>query len=540
MFDFNVCIAGAAGDGVKEAGEILAKLLSNMGYRVFVYQEYESLIRGGHNASVVRCSEKEIHSHRYYYDAMICLEDYVFEIHRKRLRGFLIHDSEFECDFEPSFSVPMLEIVKEAGMPNLYRNAAALGALCYIADLDVGDLAKIFVAEYGDKAEADIEIASKAYKYAKENCRRVLTVLRISEGDGKVVSGSEAIALGMVRAGLKCYYAYPMTPASSILHYLAKKKFALAVQPENEIAAIMMAIGSAFAGKRSAVGTSGGGFALMTESISLAGMAEVPVLIVLAQRSGPSTGMATFTAQEDLYFALNPAHGEFPLIVASPLTVSDAFSLSATLLNMAWKFQTPAILLTEKHLTESYESAEFNENEVKVDELDIFDSETDGIFLRYEITENGISRYAVPPAIVKANSNEHDEFGITTDDAEMATRMYAKRMRKEDLIRAEAEKLEPYVCIRNGSDTVVTWGSNYGAVVEAAEELGYSVAGIRFLRPLILPEFKGEVVCVECNYRGLLAGMVEKEIGKKVSRILRWDGRPFTPEEIREALSKGR
>ncbi|WP_290596920.1 MULTISPECIES: 2-oxoacid:acceptor oxidoreductase subunit alpha [unclassified Archaeoglobus] len=538
MLDFNFCIAGAAGDGVKEAGEILAELLSNIGYSVFVYQEYESLIRGGHNASVVRCSDKRIHSHRYYYDAMICLEDYVIDIHKQRLRGFLIHDSKFECDFQPSFSVPMLEIVREAGMPKLFRNAAALGALCYILGIDFEELARTFVAKYGDKAEKDVEIAKKAYEHSMENYKRVLNLPNVS-GDGRrrVVSGSEAIAMGMVSAGLSHYYAYPMTPASPILHFLAKSKLIIAVQPENEIAAIMMAIGSAFAGKRSAVGTSGGGFALMSESISLAGMAEIPLLIVLAQRSGPSTGMATFTAQEDLYFALNPAHGEFPLIVASPLTIGDAFSLSATLLNLAWCFQTPAILLTEKHLTESYESVEFDEDE-GMEEIEIFNSETDEIFPRYEITNSGISRYAIPPAVVKANSNEHDEFGITIDDADVARRMYAKRMRKEKAIKKKVERLNPYIFAGKGKDIVVTWGSNFGAVIEAAEELGYSVVGIRFLRPLILPKFKGEVMCVECNYTGLLAEMIEKGTGVRVRRILRWDGRPFTPEEVKHALTK--
>lgn len=537
MPDFNFCIAGAAGDGIKEAGEILGQLFSSMGYNVFVYQEYESLIRGGHNASVVRCSDKKIHSHHYFYDAMVCLEDYVLDIHRQRLKkGFLVYDSKFETSYHPSFAVPMSEMLKEVKVPKLFRNAAALGALCYLLNVDFEELEKTLISKYGYKAEKDVEIAKMAYKYLKKDQESVLSVPVLSK-DGKIViSGSEAIARGMVSAGLSHYFAYPMTPASPILHFLAKDTRVVAVQPENEIAAIMMAIGTAYAGKRSAVGTSGGGFALMSESISLAGMAEIPLLIVLAQRSGPSTGMATYTAQQDLYFALSPAHGEFPLIVASPLTIEDAFSLSSSLLNMAWHFQTPAILLTEKHITESYESAELGEG--FEERVEIFSSETEGIYPRYRITDSGVSEYAIPPALVKANSNEHDEFGITTDDAEMARRMYGKRMKKEEVIRKYVEdKEEPYVFIKNGRDAVITWGSNFGAVVEAAEEFGYSVIGIRFLRPFILPDFRGEIVCVECNYSGLLAGMVEKEKGVKVKRILRWDGRPFTPDELRDALS---
>ncbi|WP_202318875.1 2-oxoacid:acceptor oxidoreductase subunit alpha [Archaeoglobus neptunius] len=536
MFDFNVCIAGAAGDGVKEAGEVLAKLFSRMGYNVFVYQEYESLIRGGHNASVVRISDRKVHAHRFYYDAMICLEDYVLKNHIERLKGFLIHDAKFECEYSNSFPVPLSEFVKEENLSFLYRNAAALGSFCHLSGVELKFLNEVFQSEYGEKSGVDVELAKIAFDYAERNFDRLMEIPAKKSQDGNVFSGSEAIALGMVDAGLEYYFAYPMTPASPVLHFLAKKKLAYAIQPESEIAAIMMAIGSAYAGKRSATGTSGGGFALMSESISLAAMAEIPLLIILAQRSAPSTGMATFTAQEDLYFSLSPAHGEFPVIVASPLTLKDSYILAGTLLNLAWKFQTPTILLTEKHMTESYENEDLDG--VEVEEVDIFSSVTDDVFPRYEITESGISRFAVPPAIVKCNSNEHDEFGITTDDAKMATEMYAKRMRKEEEILKEVKKLEPYWLIKNGQDTIVTWGSNFGAVLEAAEELGYSVLGIRFLRPLILPKLGGNVICVECNYRGLLAGLIERETGIDVARVLRWDGRPFTPEEVKEELAR--
>ncbi len=532
----NICIAGAAGDGVKEAGEILGELLAEMGYYVFVYQEYESMIRGGHNASVVRCSEKEIHSHSWKYDILICLEDYVFDYHKNRLEGILVYDSKFELEHERATPIPMSDFVKKNHAPNVFRNAAALGALCHLLGVDIATLHRQFKNKYGERARDDIEISALAYEYVKERHERIMNLQVVGE-PRTLKSGSEAIALGMVDAGLKCYYAYPMTPASPILHFLAKKRLSIAVQPENEIAAIMMALGTAFAGKRSAVGTSGGGFALMSESISLAGMAEIPVLIILAQRSGPSTGMATYTAQQDLYFALNPAHGEFPVIVASPLTISDAYSLAAELLNLAWKFQTPAILLTEKHLTESYETVRFSNAEVE--DIDVFDSESDEVFPRYEVTESGVSRYAVPPAIVKANSNEHTEYGITTDDAVIASQMYAKRMRKEKAIRQEVEKRMPYIIVEGGKDTIVTWGSNFGAVIEVAKELGFSAVGIRYLRPLFLPELRGEVICVECNYTGLLANMIERE-GLSVRRVLRWDGRPFTPDEIKEKLSAGR
>ncbi|WP_290723308.1 2-oxoacid:acceptor oxidoreductase subunit alpha [Archaeoglobus sp.] len=527
----NVCIAGAAGDGVRGGGVILGKIFSELGYSVFVYQEYQSRIRGGYNASVVRASEREIDSHAYYYDALICLQDYVFERHVDRLRGLLICDSSFSLDHDRKVEFPISETVKKLNLPDVSRNIAAISVFCKLFGVDIEVLEKVIRESFGERGERNIEAVKAVYEDLNVSIGQMQRVGERKE----LVSGAKAIAEGMLNAGLKFYYAYPMTPASPILHILAADSRCIALQPENEIAAIMMVIGSAFGGERAAVGTSGGGFALMSESISLAGMAEIPVLIILAQRSGPSTGMATFTAQQDLYFALNPAHGEFPLIVASPLTIEDSYKLAGDLLNLAWEFQTPAILLTEKHMTESYTTAKLGG--VVKKEVEIFREKCSEVFERYKITESGISPYASPPALVKANSNEHDEYGFATDDAEIATKMYAKRMRKEKEIAKVVENLEPFVEMKNGKDWIVTWGSNFGAVKEVAEELGFSVAAVRFMRPLFLPKISGEMFCVECNYAGLLAKLLEAE-GLEVKRILRWDGRPFTPEEIRREIER--
>ncbi len=525
--DFNLCFTGAAGDGIKDAGILAAKLFAKLGYRTFVYQEYQSLIRGGHNASVVRVSDKAIGSHRYYYDLLVCLEDYVYERHKDRLKGVLIHDSKFKLG---GLEVPMTEFVKEEHKPIFFRNAVVLGVIAYMFGIDFEVLEDVFIESYGNLASDDITLAESGYNYAEQNFDRIAELKKIGN-ERKVHSGAEMIALGMLRAGLERFYAYPMTPTSQILHFLVKRDDIVAYQPESEIAAIMMAIGSAFAGKRSATATSGGGFALMTESVSMAAMSETPILVIYGQRSSPSTGMATYTAQEDLYFALNPAHGEFPLIVASPVNSEDAFSLAAELLNLAWKYQTPAILLTEKHLLESYESVEYPK--VKRERVKVV-RRSEGVFKRYEVTESGVSPYAIPPAIVKANSNEHDEYGFTTDDGEVAKLMYAKRMRKMKMI--ESDVRGSYIVEGKGEEMIVTWGSNYGAVKEVAEELGFKVVAVRFLKPFDAPVIKDGSYCVECNYTGLLASMIEKEQGVKLRRVLRWDGRPFTPEELKEVI----
>jgi len=527
--DINICITGAAGDGVKEAGELCAKLFSELGYYAFVYQEYQSRIRGGHNASIVRVSDKPVHSHRKYYDLLVCLEDYVYRIHEPYVRGDIIYDTKFSCE-KGGIGIPMTEIVKEANEPMIFRNAASLGAIAAYYSIDFGVLEDVFVRTFGEKAKDDVVISKAAYDHFLEHHQAKMSVERVGERR-EVVAGSKAIAEGLIAAGLEYYYAYPMTPASPILHYIIKKRRdIIAYQPESEIAAVNMAIGSAFAGKRSATGTSGGGFALMSESIGMAGMAEVPLLIVEAQRVGPSTGMATYHAQDDLNFVLYPSHGEFPLVVASPYTIEDAYKLSAELMNLAWKYQTPAILLTDKHLVESLQIAELHGAEIE--ETEIVRS-SDGVVKRYELTESGVSRYAVPPAIAKFNSNEHTEYGITTDSAEVRKAMHDKRVRKEKLILEEVKE-RGYVEYFKGKEAVVTWGSTFGALYEVVEELGYRLIVIRYLRPLVLPELE-EAKVVECNRTGQLAGLLESR-GVRVERILKWDGRPFTPEELREVL----
>ncbi len=527
--DLNICISGAAGDGVKEAGELCGRLFSELGYEVFIYQEYQSIIRGGHNASVVRISDRKIHSHRKYYDLLICLEDYIYRIHAPFVRGDVIFDSKFQCE---GIAIPMTRIVKEEHEPMIFRNAASIGALAAYFGIEFETVIEMFKERFGKKAKDDIVIARNAYDYYMEKYEPKMSIER-NGPKRKLISGANAMADGMIKAGLEFYYAYPMTPASPVLHYLVRKKGVIAYQPESEISAVNMAIGSAIAGKRSATGTSGGGFALMCESIGLAGIAEIPLMIIEAQRTGPSTGIATYNGQEDLDFVLYPSHGEFPLIVGSPYTIGDGFRMAGELMNLAWKYQTPAILLTDKHLIESTETSEIDENAVIREDIEM-QNFSDGMFKRYEITESGVSKYAIPPAIVKFNSNEHDEFGLTTDDAEIRRRMHEKRMKKEKMIEKDVKDIAWEEFFRGG-DVIATWGSTFGALFEVAEELGYRLAVIRYFRPFIPPDFNKAVV-VECNYTGQLSRMLREKAGVEIESVLKWDGRPFTPEELRERL----
>ncbi len=521
MIDLSICICGAAGDGIKEAGKLTGKIFSNIGYHSFVYQEYESRIRGGENISYVRFSERKIYTHKKHYDLLVVLEDYLLD-RIKNLNGEIIYDSKFDCE---GYSIPITEFIKD--FRSIFKSAAVIGAISAYFNLNFKEVERVFQEEYGE-AEIDITIAKRSYEYFKEKygAKREIRY----DKPKRFLLGAEAIADGLIKAGLRCFYAYPMTPASPIFHKILKRDI-IAYQAESEIACVMMAIGSAFAGKRAATATSGGGFCLMTESIGLAAIAEIPLMIIEAQRSGPSTGMATFHGQEDLNFVLYPSHGEFPLVVASPYCIEDAYVLSAELLNLAWKYQVQTLMLTDKVIVESYTTAEIRD--VKEEEVEVI-RESDGIFKRYEITESGLSKYAIPPAIVKANSNEHDEFGLTTDDAEIRRRMHEKRMKKEKLIEKEVQN-KAYIEMLSGEEAIVTWGSSFGVAYDIANEFGYKLIAIRYLRPFFVPKIKKAIV-IESNYTSQLGKML-RSYGIEVESILKWNGRAFTPEEIREAIA---
>ena len=283
--------------------------------------------------------------------------------------------------------------------------------------------------------------------------------------------------------------AYPMTPASPVLHYLAahRKEFGIkVVQPENEIGVINMVLGAAYAGGRAMTGTSGGGFALMTETLSLAGMSETPCVIYLAQRGAPSTGVPTYTEQADLLFSLFAGHGDFPRIVVAPSNALECYLLTREALNLAWKFQVPVIVLSSKNVAESFFTQPL-ERERVVEEPKLWDG--NGEYKRYLITDDGVSPLTFPGtkgAVVKATSYEHDEMGITTEDPEQIVAMKDKRERKRETIKRFFEEREDTVSV--GGDTsskrvLLTWGENWGVCCEAGEELGYKAVKPNYMEP---------------------------------------------------------
>jgi len=545
MREISILIGGEAGDGTKLAGKLIGKILNQIGYSVFIYDDYQSLIRGGHNFSIIRAKDKDVKIHQNDIDVLIALNQETIEFHKKRLKrgGIIIYDSS-NIESQRGIGIKMLEIAQKLGLPKVLRNAIALGALCKILGLDFKILEKVIKENLETYQKENIKLAKVGF----EEPERKFELNRLLAKPKILLTGNEAIALGAVQAGLSIYIAYPMTPSTSILHFLAEHKdeFGIQViQPENEIAGILMVEGAVYAGKRAMIGTSGGGFALMTEALSLAGMAELPILIVLSQRAAPSTGVPTYTMQADLLFAINAGHGEFQKIVVAPGDAKQAFYLTGELLNLVWKFQVPGILISDKHLSESTFSVSLNVEKINKTSPKLFKGKKG--YKRYLLAKDGISPLAFPGqknVIVKATSYEHDEYGLTTEKPEKIVRMINKRRRKKEAIIKEMKKRET-VKIGGKKDSkkvLITWGSNIGAVEEAADNLGYKVIQPLYLEPFpiwaIKKEIKGakKIVDIETNSESQLAKILQCH-GIEVNKtILKYDTRPFTPRELEKEL----
>jgi 2-oxoglutarate ferredoxin oxidoreductase subunit alpha len=541
MKEISILVGGKAGDGIRQAGHIIARLLNRIGYRIFFYDDYPSLIRGGHNFSIIRASEKSIVAHKETVDVIVALNQEAVGNHKHRLNtgGIILYDSK-KADAE-GIGFDFMDIVKKFGGKPIMRNTAAIGTLAGVLNIEWSVLEKVIMDAVEKNVDLNLKIARHAYDRIEKPSK---SVPKLDQKSLPLISGNEAIALGAVKAGLNMYIAYPMTPASAILHYLAAHENELGVvtvHPESEIGVALMALGAAYAGARAMVGTSGGGFALMTEALSLAGQAELPMVIVEAQRPGPGTGVPTYTMQGDLAFVIHAGHGEILKVVLAPGDADEAFYMAGLAMNLAWKFQIPAFVLSDKHLSESIFSFEADVDKVKPEKPLLWNNQ--GEYKRYLDTQNGISPLAFPgnpSAIVKATSYEHDEIGITIEEPEAISRMQRKRLRKRKALEDELEKYEAVKVYGNpDSKTVLLcWGSTKGACIEVAEALDLKV-----VQPLILEPFPVEalkkalsgadkIIDVEVNATGQLAKHVAGYGFCIDDMILRFDARPFTVDGL--------
>ena len=554
---FTYIVGGKAGEGVKKAGATAANAFSSTGRHVFQMDDYPSLIRGGHNFVVVSTSTRAVLSHYMGADLVVALDDRSYGVHRSHVAdgGVMVYNSDVVKDGD-GVGVPMTTEAAKYPDAALRIGVSGIAALSAAIGQSPEELAVLIRREYRRDLENNIAFAGAIYDHVRKSIGGRFT-LTPSSGEHHMFTGNQAIALGAAAAGLDMYIGYPMTPASTVLHYLAahdKDLGVTVIHPESELAVANMAIGAAAAGARVMVGTSGGGFGLMEEAFSFAGMAEAPFLCVLSSRPGPSTGVPTYTEQADLRFALNQGHGDFPRLVASPGTVQEAFTLAAEMLALVWTYQTPGILLTEKHLSESRVTADIDIASAAWAEPAVWaepaaraesaGDEGEG-YRRYRNTDDGVSPLLFPPSAesIKWSSYEHDEAGITTEEGDAIVAMHDKRDRKGAALTEHLRGVRTVNRFGDDGPVILTYGSTTMSVIEALIAGGIRARVVQpvYLEPFPVWEFEDlrseSVIVVEQSSTGQFATLMAERAGVRVSSVItRYDGRPFEPRELAEDI----
>jgi 2-oxoglutarate ferredoxin oxidoreductase subunit alpha len=561
--DYTIRVGGEAGQGILTVGGTLARLFARSGYHVFTHQDYESRIRGGHNFYQIRTSDKPVTSSRDSIDMLVALDRESITQHESELseNGIILYDSsalKTEYDKPHFYDIPFESLAVKHGGSSIMASTVSVGAILGILGIKLDILYEIIRNAFAKKSEdivqKNINAATAGHDFAASKCEKCSDLFSAASTNGNpkmLIAGNDAIGLGAVASGLKFYSAYPMSPSTGIMNYIAGKEAEYGIiveQAEDEISAINMSLGASFAGIRSMTGTSGGGFALMTEGLSLAGITEIPVVIALAQRPGPATGLPTRTEQGDLQFALYGGHGEFPRIIYAPGTPEQAFHLTNKAFEMAEKYQVPVIIMTDQYLADtqwtfdSFDTSklQYTDYRVRGEKLESMTN-----YKRYAYTETGISPMAVPGKsehLVVVDSDEHDEEGHMVEDAETRMLMTEKRLFKKNPL-IQKEMAPPIFYGSENPEIVITgWGSTYGVIKETVDHLAgnHKISMLYFNEIYPLPLVDKFVyvsllqnaklaVCVENNASGQFANLIRTETGYHfTSQINRYDGRPFT------------
>jgi 2-oxoglutarate/2-oxoacid ferredoxin oxidoreductase subunit alpha len=571
MEEISVRIGGQAGDGIASIGEAVARSFSRMGLHVFALNAYQSVIRGGHVWFQARASGSRLYSQGDAADVLYALDKATVDIHAAQLRpgATVIHDPEkFAVDasqLPPKVNllgVPTLQIARKYTSQSILQNAGGLGALAFVAGIPLDLLHQVLADSFGKKkgevVDWNLGASSDGYRFAEQHASASARALGRRGAPKLLMTGNQAIALGAVAGGCKFLAQYPMTPASTIMHWLAAHARSLGVvvkQAEDELAAIHMAIGASFAGVRSMTATSGGGFSLMVEALGMAGMTETPLVVVESQRSGPSTGLPTKTEQGDLNLMLGAGQGEFPRAILAPSHPIEAYSATVDAFRLAEEWQTPVLLASDFHLSENFATVDREEISVPAAPPSLFTvTPNGGDYLRYQFTESGVSPRALPgqPGLqFIAGSDEHDERGHLISDVRAGIPIWiSERQRMMDKRMHKLEGLShavPAPVLEGAADapiTFVAWGSTIGAVRDAIAELAERGRSANLLRfPAVYPLEPAKVrsllegakrpVLVEANYSGQFGRLLRAETGFEITdRLLKYDGEPFSPHEI--------
>lgn len=542
-------IAGHAGEGIKVSGLTLNRALSALGYHTFGYSEYPSLIRGGHNSYQLSVGVNPVYSPLEKTQILIALNQNALKKELKNLKDssiVILNSNEANNKSKhQTFSLDLSQMAKDAGGPKLMANTVALGAVLKLMGLPLDSLNQVLRKAFSHKSDDIVTLNQKAANLGYNAVDTVSQLNPAKKSQPKpVLTGNEATALGAIAGGLKFFSAYPMTPATSILHYLAAKanhKNILVKHVGDEISAINMALGAAFTGVRAMTATSGGGLCLMAEGVSLSGVAELPLVIVNAQRPGPGLGIPTWTAQGDLRFCLHIGHDEFPRIILAPGDAQEAFDLTRQAFDLAEKYQLPVIILSDKHLAESDFCCPELKSHHQVERFGFVDQAKPN-YLRYRLTDNGISKRTVPGqenGEHVANSYEHDQTGYATEDSQPRTEQMDKRFKKLETLKSKLPQQTVYQA-KGKKIGLISWGTNKGATLEAIKQNPQaSYLHLSWIWPLPVKQIEKfaqsveKLVVVESNSQAQLAGLIQEHTNLKFDqKILKYDGRPFWPKEI--------
>ena len=585
MLEVTVGIGGAAGDGLDKSGDTLAKAAGRCGLHVYAYNSYQSIIRGGHIWLRVRIGQDKVYNHGDKLTALIALNQDTIERHAPEVNdgGCIVFNSDkFKCDLSLLKSknvqvlpLPMNEITKpvvevHGAILPIMQNTVALGAVLFMTQLGIEgaeEVLKDTFAHKGDKViDLNTSLLKAGFEYAKANAKSVASGWQSTKIRRPFVTGNEAIAMAAAAAGCKFYSAYPMTPASTVLHWMANHAEQAGIcvkQAEDELAVVNMAIGAALSGVRSMCATAGGGFALMTEAVGMAGIMEAPVVIVEVQRGGPSTGLPTKTEQADLNQVYGASQGEFPRLIVVPRDIVDAYDSTVEAFHLADKYQLPVLIMSDLLLSEHPETVdrEVFRHDIQISRGEMVKEwpQANGKFKRFRITDSGVSPRAIPGTpntLFVSGTDEHDEESILVSDmytaAPVRRKMMEKRMRKVENMLKElpAPKLEGPT---DADLTLVGWGSTSGVIKESAELL--TAGGIKtnyLIIKYIAPFHSKEVseilskckkkFSVELNFTSQMARHIKAETGISMDEhINRYDGEPFEPEnviyEVKERLA---
>ena len=571
--DFSIRLGGMAGDGVSSLGEMISKASVRMGLYTATYNSYQSVIRGGHVWYQIKMGVEPLKSYGDSIDLLVCITNDTLTYHMPYLNKegrVLIDpmriDPNIKVDESRLVKVPFLDIATKYSKNPIVQNTVIFGCVSRITGISWEVVEGVIRDNFINKGDA---ITNENLKASKAGYDLILSyniqpIFADNIPPKKIflMTGNDAIALGAAAAGCKFLAQYPMTPATSILHWLSAHSNDLNIfvkQTEDEIAAINMAIGASYAGVRSMVATSGGGFSLMVEALGMAGMIEVPLVVVDSQRSGPSTGLPTKTEQADLNMLVGASQGEFPRIILAPGSVEEAFYLTQNAFNLADRYQVPVIIASDLSLSERYESVTNIKFDMKIDRGAIA-TEGEPDFKRYEYTANGISRRSFPGmvgTIHTASSDEHDEYGKLVSDV-LAGTPYGVSKRIESMNK-RMKKLEnfkkiisytPYSVKKDNNNLIISWGSTKGVVREAIELLSKANLFFDHLHMDVVWPINGgavlellkkyeNVYMVEMNYTGQLAKLITSETGYVFNHLmLKYDGEPLYPVEVYKHIRK--